>query len=318
MTLRTCSYHHFDLDGCVSKIFHDKIYGKADTFKCSGYGKIDENLDKLISEGYESITFTDMAITPEQMEKCVNSFKEVRFFDHHQITEETYNLYKDHPNVKECVFREDLSGAGIMFVEYMQKTGPKTPELAKLAMLGDVYDLWKQDNQYWTEAFDLNTLFWRYSFWEFEKRFSTGFTDFTTEEREWLEENTKNIEKILDSSPAEEIDDKSFIIFVKDRNAISFLQSLIPEYCLYYIISYDDLNNNYGLSLRIKDTEDWSNAPNAHEALSKVAEEHPLVVSGGGHVLAGGMSFTDSIKIDEVMDIIKNHIHTKFTISEEE
>jgi len=310
--MKECSYHHWDLDGVVSKIFHDKIYGKKFS-KASGYGKIDKILGDLIAKGFQSITFTDLAITPEQMERVVNNFEEVRFFDHHQVSEETYAKYKDHPNVKEAVFTHKLSGAGIMFMEYLKKgvgsTVKQDKELAKLAMLGDVYDLWKQDNPHWEEAFKLNDLFWILGFFAFEKRFINGFDGFTDTEEKLIEDNLKKIETILDKSPMEDLDGGGFIIMPADRGTVSHLTFMIPDYHFYYIISYDERTNLYSISARTRDESKLAVEPNLHEKLVQVVESNDLVTSAGGHKFAGGVSFVEGIKVSQIMDIIRNEIH---------
>lgn len=311
--MKECSYHHWDLDGVVSKIFHDKIYGKKFS-KASGYGKIDKILKEFVSKGFQSITFTDLAIIPEQMEYCVNNFEEVRFFDHHQVSEETYEKYHNHPNVKEAVFTHKLSGAGIMYTEFVKKGGNNDPELAKLAMLGDVYDLWKQDNQYWQEAFDLNDLFWILGFFNFEKRFINGYDGITDKERELIDDYQADIEAALDKSPAEDIDEQSLIIMPTNRGGISHITALIPEYNFYYIILYDERNEQYTLSARTNNVDKLANEPNLHVALSDVAESHHMVMSAGGHKMAGGMTFEKGAKIADVMNIIKTEIHPKMNL----
>ena len=313
--MKECSYHHWDLDGVVSKIFHDRIYGTKFS-KASGYTKIDKNLRELVAKGYESITFTDLAITPEQMQYCVDNFEEVRFFDHHIISEETYEQFKDHPKVKECVFRKDLSGAGIMFVEYMKKFGKGaiTPELSKLAKLGDCFDLWQQNDPYWSEAFKLNDLFWMYGFFDFEKRFINGFDGFTDDENQRYQDKLDDIESILDKAPIDETaDGVGFIILPEKRDVISHVTFMIPDYIMYYIISYDDKSEQYTLSVRtnqdnfgrLQDDVDID----IDAALSKLVESGEKLTNGGGHKMAAGASFAVGININEIVEYIKSDIH---------
>ena len=250
-----------------------------------------------------------MAITPEQMERVVNNFEEVRFFDHHQISEETYAKYHDHPNVKEAVFREDQSGAGILYIEYLKKGGNNTPEFAKLAHLGNCYDLWWVDHKDFAEAFKLNDLFWILGFFDFEKRFINGFDGFTDREEKLIEDNLKKIEAILDKSPMEDLDGGGFIIMPADRGTVSHLTFMIPDYHFYYIISYDERTNLYSISARTRDESKLVVEPNLHEKLVQVVESNEMVTSAGGHKFAGGVSFIEGIKVSQIMDIIRDEIH---------
>ena len=306
--LKRCSYHHWDCDGVVSKIFHDRIYGKCYS-KASGYGKIDKILNELVSKGYQSITFTDLAITPVQMQFCVDNFEEVRFFDHHPATEETYALFKDHPKVKECVFRSDLSGAGIMYVEYLRKGGVNSPELARLAKWADDYDLWKQDSPNWKESFELNDLFWIYSFFAFEKRFINGIDKFTDNEIQMISDKRKEIEAILDKSPIEELEGSGFIIMPTDRGTISHLTFMIPDYIFYYIISFDDGTNTYSASLRMNNVDRLLVEPDINEKLKSIVDDNQYITSAGGHAQAAGISFTEGITVPKILEVIKNDIH---------
>lgn len=309
--MKQCSYHHWDLDGVISKIFHDKIYG-AKYSKASGYPKINKILNDLVSKGYESITFTDLAITPEQMQFCVDNFEEVRFFDHHIQTEETYALFKDHPKVKECVFRKDLSGAGIMFVEMINKKISTTPELALLAKLGDVYDLWHQDSPYWDEAFKLNDLFWIYSFFDFEKRFINGFDGFTIKENQLIEDKRKEIESILDKSPMEEINGtEALIIMPTDRGTTSHLTFMIPDYQFYYIITFDDRSNCFTLSCRTSNTNLTPKNTDLDASLKRTVAECDQLVNGGGHKMAAGATFAGDMTVQEIIAFIKEEIHPR-------
>lgn len=317
--MKLCSYTHFDLDGVVSKMLVDRIFGPLtdqDTIfnKCSGYGKIPQMLEQLVNKGFDSIVITDLNFNTEQMQYVVDNFKRVWFYDHHDGSDEVVEKFKDHPNMVRCVWTKELSGTGIMFQEYMeflksQYNEKPSKEISELAMLTDVYDLWKLDNKLFPKAFNLNQLFWRYSFWDFERRFSDGFKGFTDDELEFLEEEEKRVGDALDECPVEEHNDGVMTILIPDGSLLNHVGLHFDDMEVLLIIVYDEKNDEYRMSVRTK------NRPtiNVNTILRSQEKECDLITTAGGHAAAGGVSFVKGTDVQEILKYNKDTLAALFT-----
>lgn len=317
--MKLCSYTHYDLDGVVSKILVDKIFGhftdqEEIPNKCSGYGKIDENINKFIDQGFDSIVITDLNFTVEQMQHVLDNFKHVWFYDHHDGSDAVVKEFKDHINMVRCVWTKEFSGTGIMLREYIQflKTKFKeTPskEIMELAMITDVYDLWKTDSKLFKKAFQLNQLFWRYSFWDFEKKFSDGFSGFTDEEIEFLQAEEDRISEALDECPIEEHDDNVLTILIPDGSLLNHVGLHFPEMKVLLIIVFDEISGEYKMSIRAND----SPTINVNDIISSLVDKKGIIKSAGGHAAAGGINFADGTTVQEILQYNKDTLALLFT-----
>jgi len=317
--MKLCSMTHFDLDGVGSKIFADKIFGPIsgqETIynKCSGYGKIDQNVQHMIDKGFDSIVITDLNFTVEQMQVVVDNFDNVFFYDHHDGSDEVVEKFKDHPNMKQCIWTKEMSATGIMFKEYikylkLQHDSTPSMEEAELAMLCDVYDVWRQEHKLFTKAFKLNQLFWRYSFWDFEKKFVDGFEGFSAEESEFLEQQEFSIREQLEEVPLEEHGDTCMTIMVSDGSQLNWVGLVHPEMEVLFIIMHDSINDEYKQSVRVK------NRPtiNVNDILRSQENNNDMIVSAGGHAAAGGISFVKGTTPQEILKYNKETLSVLMT-----
>lgn len=152
---------HCDLDGQVPYIlnkFFNINYAKSIS---TNYNE-DLELESVQSELYENIVYVDF--TPSETVRNVIKEKQmnVMIFDHHiAVKEEIEQFVKDYGEDKVTyIFDNERCGTKIYY-DYLMENGykDKTNSVTKyIVNLTNVYDLYKQDDELWSEAESLNRL----------------------------------------------------------------------------------------------------------------------------------------------------------------
>lgn len=298
-----CHITHYDLDGVVSGIFAKKIYNITYT-KCCGYGKIDKQLDALIDTGIPYLIVTDLNFTDAQLIRAFDHFDAIYYYDHHEGSL-PHVQYKDREDF-EYNFNQKLSASAILYMEYVRTGHKSTNSLSELAVLGDTYDMWRTDNDRWKEAFKLNALFWRYNFFDFEKRFKDGYFGLSDEEEDFCYASWKEKTDEIDNSPIMELDKNSILIALPSRNPVSDVTLHMNQYDVYYILYPQD--GEFRCSVRVN-TKPETESYNIHDTLHESVKRLDKMISAGGHQYAGGCEFVDGTSMKEIVDIMSNEVH---------
>lgn len=293
---------HYDLDGCVSALFAMKAFDISE-YKCGGYPKIDKNLNHLISAGHENLVVTDLNFTEEQLGTALANFEKVYYFDHH-IESKKLKIYEKFDKF-DYHYNGNISATALVYSHWIKECGGKTSSnLAHMAHLTDVYDLWRTDHKLFNEAYRLNDLFWRYNFFGFIKKYKDGFPGFTVGENLWLDKKKERRERVVEDSPCDKIGDNAHVILLKDFDAVNSVQFLLPGEVFIILCRRD---NQYGASIRIKSEREHFDV---NESLKELVKMYPdKLDNGGGHKLAGGCSFNKSMNINDVLKFVKEHMN---------
>jgi len=301
--MRTASLTHYDLDAVVSSIFAKKAFPDISYSKCGAYGKVDKHIEDIIERGYERLIITDLNLTPEQILLCLDNFEEIWYFDHH-LASADHVIHKDNPKFN-YYYTDKMSATALMYRYWIKNGGITTKQLDNLALLTDVFDMWRIKHKNFNEGYKLNDLFWRYNFFEFEKKYSDGFPGFTDEENDWLNKKKDYRKKTIEKSPQQQISSNSTAILLSDRSVMTDVQFIIPGE-IFYIIYYSE--DRYLCSIRVK-PENEDNQYDVNSAIKSLIEDYSdELESGGGHRHAGGCAFNSEFKIDDVLDFIEKKL----------
>ena len=276
--------------------------------KAQGYGKVDKNLQQLIDSGHDILVVSDLNLTVEQFQKAADHFKEIYYFDHHLPSAEIEEIFGEQEGIY-IYYSDRMSASGILHQYAKRNDYELDNSLTMLCIMTDVYDMWRTDHKLWDDGYKLNDLFWKNGFWGFESQFEDGFHGFTREDVEYCQEIKQKRIDIIEESPTDLTkDEKGVVILLTDRQAVNdvslyFNAKYDGHFSAYYIVVRD--GENYNCSVRLTN-EDYD----ANEALKTCLEKHPkIIVSGGGHKMAGGFQFSPKINIDNVFKYIKSVLH---------
>lgn len=158
---KTLFVEHCDADGLMPYIlnkFFNINYAKSIS---TNYNE-DLELESVQSELYENIVYVDF--TPSETVRNVIKEKQmnVMIFDHHiAVKEEIEQFVKDYrENKVTYIFDNDRCGTKIYY-DYLMENGykDKTNSVVEhIVNLTDTYDLYRQNDELWSEAESLNRL----------------------------------------------------------------------------------------------------------------------------------------------------------------
>lgn len=301
--MRTCHLTHYDLDAVVSTIFARKAFPDIEMSKCGGYGKVDKNLGLLIDSGCERLVVTDLNFTKNQMDRALEHFDEVHYFDHH-IESADFEEY-DHPSLH-FHYSSKMSASAMLYYHWRKLGGKPTQAENDLAAYTDVYDMWRVEHPLFPIGYKLNDLFWHYSFFGFEPKFKDGFPGFTAEEENLLKIKKEARKQIIEESPQHYINEESFLVLLTSRDAINDVQ-FDRDANLYFILTHN--GDGYSCSYRAKtDSEDI----NINQVLKATQAQFPdIMMNGGGHEKAGGSGFNPDLNVQQVISFIETKIEPK-------
>jgi oligoribonuclease NrnB/cAMP/cGMP phosphodiesterase (DHH superfamily) len=147
-------YHQEDMDGRMSGLLvaHAMAYHEHDfdmLGKTNANKKI--NLDKLMK--YDQVAVTDYSLEPQVMSRLHDAGKLVWFDHHNSSMEDAIRFgYANCPGLRSL----QLSATGLVFMHYDEGLSGLGPDLKELVSLVDTYDLWKNTEQRFTRATQLN------------------------------------------------------------------------------------------------------------------------------------------------------------------
>jgi len=306
--MRTCHLTHYDLDAVVSTIFAKKAFPEIEISKCGGYGKVGKNLKLLKETGCERLVVTDLNLTGPQMDDALEHFEEVHYFDHHIESENFIGM--DHPSLH-FNYSSKMSASAMLYLYWLEGggldgKGGSNKALSHLAMYTDVYDMWRVKDDKFGIGYQLNDLFWHYSFFGFEPKFKDGFPGFTEEEVRLLKIKKQARLDIIEESPQHWVNEESFVILLTNRDAINDVQ-FERDAVFYFILTHN--GDGYSCSFRAK-TEDPD--VNINDVLKSTQKRFPdIMMNGGGHHKAGGAQFDPAMSVQQVINFIEDKIEPK-------
>lgn len=293
---------HYDLDAGGAYIMAKHAFDLK-AFKCQGYPKVDKNIDWLI-ERYGNkdnrIVVADLCCSETQIITLLESFGKVVYFDHHQESKKIVELAEIYDHL-EVIYHDNLCSTALVYRYWVEKLGGKpTSALSHFAQVVEVYDNWRTEHELWYEAYGMNELFWKQSFFGFVKTFEDGMVMLSPEQDEYVQERLDFKKEMIENSPKQEAEHGSCIILFESADALNDVVLEMPPNN-YFMVYKNKPDSPFSLSIRSSLGDE---SINIGEAVEHVRNQFPFVEKAGGHEFAAGTSFNHGTKISEVVEYI--------------
>ena len=286
---------HFDLDGAVSNIIIQKFL-PVSTMKCCGYSKFSDKIDE-IKQG-EPVLFTDVSLTEDQVNSVREKTDRWHIIDHHENTGDIADSFSDN-----VYFSLDYCGAELCRQWCKKMFSAKydsiwTDELQELVDLTNVYDMWQTDHKHWQKAYNLNLLFWKYSFWKFSSEFENGY-NLTNKHRQDIKDKLTAKAKLFREADTFVEDDT--LLTICNREVINDFTLIYPDCKLYMMISIGTDNGVTSISVRSK-----SETINMNDICRKLKQDYVIknyIKSAGGHQKASGIVMLPEVEMSDILEV---------------
>lgn len=151
---------HTDLDGAGAWLVLDYFNIQYDKIMTCDYNDFDKEEKFNILLNYDEIIMTDYSVSNIVVEKLLSQNKIVKILDHHDNENSPLLKAITNPNF-EYVFDSTKSGTLITY-EYFYKTikARVKKSFADMIVLIDTYDLFKTTDDKWTDAQNMNRVFY--------------------------------------------------------------------------------------------------------------------------------------------------------------
>lgn len=307
MTIENVFLTHYDLDAVGTYIIAKHAF-KPVAFKCQGYPKVDKSIDWLIeNHSGKNIVVADLCLSVQQVALLTENFNQVTYFDHHQESKEILNMVDSNLwfNPGECnlevIYHDNLCATALIFQYWIQKLGGKpSAELSHFAQVVEVYDNWRLENDLWDEAYALNELFWKESFFGFMNTFANGFLELNGDQQLYVDMQKKKKIDMIEEAPKLETEKGSIIYLFESAATLNDI-TLLCEPNNHYMIYKNKPELPFSLSVRTNLEGDI----NIGAAMEKVREKFDFVEKGGGHEYAGGSSFYEGTTVEQICEYIE-------------
>ena len=294
---------HYDTDGIVCAIVIKNCLPPNHDLdlQATGYGKpLAEKLKNILWRGRhdELVLFvTDLRLEKQELEAILKDSCVARliYIDPHP-REDHNDLEELHAEYKErFIYRWASDRCGSMLTyEYFLDGGFELDNVKEMVFLTDVYDMWRTNAPSFSDAWDLNALFWHFKTDMFISKFISGSLDYDRETKALLS-NFRAAKKQYQDS-AERVDvplDPYKLLFVYDARGewgndwtVDF-----PDYDIYLMLK-EKTSNTLNFSVRL----------NNGMKMSDISERVNAIlpgVTGGGHDQAGGFVLEPTVDIED-------------------
>ena len=294
---------NYDADGALCAIMASRHYHPEKHF-ASGYGKLDFNIKKAIQYSKDrdipGICIGDWSLTLDQYKVIEDHFEEIIHIDHHRTSREVYDYLGrgDELNTILC--------AGAQWAQHISKLGHRFSSADKL-LIGatNAYDNWQTNNKNFQLGKDLTDLFYEINFWDYIRRFDTGYDGFFEHEVDFIEKTKATRNKVLAAGVYEEVGSDSLVAVISDGSAANDVTLYKPTYKKYFIISAARNTGTISMSVRSKCPE-YKVGESLQELEKQLGSDE--VGAAGGHDGAGGIGFTNN-SFEYTLDLLEDYIN---------
>lgn len=302
MSRRRVLLTHYDLDGVSSSILINKMVQPIEKRICCGYGKVKDKIEGGDMSGFDSCIVTDISLDPDQFERLSSEYDDkFMYIDHHPTSREALVDYSGNAKIH---FTTTYSATAIIFQTY-RKFLNRHKDIAKFVVAVDAYDMWRHQKHpdMFKLGYDLNTLFWKYGFDDFEDRFLNNFsTDFSIEERMWIAEHKIARDIAIKKADITKFGNNSVLIFDADQQYVNDFALQLTEYDVFYI-AYVSKQGKMRISIRSLLDGD---IVNIGQITKEFEGTNVNIISAGGHPQSGGVDLQDGVDVDTIIDIVEN------------
>jgi len=291
--MRSVQLTHYDLDGVACAIFGEKLFQPE---KClqSGYDKIRKYIDNDRLSGYDSLIVTDVSLTVDQFRKLAGEYKNrMLYVDHHQPSLDAMELVNSQGAV--CILDTNMSATALMYVNFPSQL----KNAARFSMYVDAYDMWRHETHpdlFWI-GYRYNILFWQYGFFDFKRRFSRSY-DLTESEMRITTNMIKRKKDMVRDANLERIDDKCSIVLGAMSDLINDYSLFLPDQELMFMVMHT--GQSYKISVRSN-----NKFVRLNDVMPHIKKVFDTVTTCGAHPQAGGIEFSTSAELDDVLDVIE-------------
>lgn len=306
---RTGLLGDIDLDGCSAAILANRVYSFSEQAR-GAYASLDENLERLKKAGVEKLVTVDLCLTMDQLIWCLEAFKEIDYYDHHQGSIELSQ--KLGPNVPRFNYfiKEDMCSTKLVWHynrnSFKTEDGVPDPYWLAMSEMVNVYDLWQTNAALFKKAYDLNSIYWHLGYDDFMLRFDHGFKGFNENEKKYLETyHMQRNEALLKANRDRiDLDSGSAIWFSENKNIVNDFALEFPKHKAYYMVRFDEYRGCFAMSVRLRKESEFGGL-DLNKAAKAAREQYPdMIVSCGGHKTAAGVNFKKGATSDDIQTFI--------------
>ncbi len=298
---------HYDMDGVGCDILLSKMF-EFEKKHMSGYAKVKTKIANGDLSGYDSCVVSDICLTPEQFQQIADEYGD-RFLliDHHEPTNEALDYNKNSP----VIFNTKYCATALVFQSFIKKL-KHIPHLVPFVTAVDAYDMWRHETHPDTFklGYKLNTLFWKYGYWDFHDRFSDDFSfNLKPFEKTWISNHEKERDAALKASDMNNFGKNSLFVMNITSDYVNDYTLQFPEYDVYFML-YQNPDGKMVLSCRTT-LEGVSLGSVARD----IRHDYKQILTAGGHPKSCGIDIEEGTSIDVILDIaetINNRIENLY------
>lgn len=291
---------HHDLDGIGCDILLSSMVNIEKKYNY-GYNKIHDFILGNKWLNYDSIIVTDIALLKEEIEDIYDHYNEnFMYIDHHSPTLGVIDKMEFAPDSIRPILYIDtkFSGTGIIATNFSKFIN--NDNLFKLATYIDAYDMWrhKTNPKEFAVGYNLNVLFWKYTYDTFFSKFKNGFSGFDEEDTAIIETHMKERKNAMDSSEMEKFGNNSLFVCGIDIRFVNDYTLVYPEYDIFYMIYETEGIPTIGLRATV------DNVKLGH-IVNRIKGEFDCITSGGGHPKAAGITLKKDTDFNTITRIVE-------------
>ena len=277
---------HVDLDGCGCSIVLGNVFENI-TYAFASFYNLDKRLEDTDFSQYDYVIITDIHPTEK---RYLDVSDKIILIDHHP------SEFND-PKKNRFVVSDKGVCATVLVKYYVEQLyNIKLSHLDNLVKYINDYDMWKLK---YPESKMLNDLmFYHYRPSEFRNAFINGRTEFTIEEKMFLEELHLDFLKIYDDVEVFDMETINSCIIFEDKFINEVADKLIKE------VGYDMVviksQKKGRCSLRMG---------NDNIDIGQVLDDFGW---GGGHPQSAGLFVRDTDEFRSKMKTLENHLFTNY------
>lgn len=290
---------HYDMDGVGCDILLSKMW-KFEKKYMSGYAKIKQKISQGDLKFYDSCVVSDICLTPEQYKDISSEYGDkFLLIDHHEPTKDALVAYNNGSNV---IFSSKFCATALIFQSFNNKL-KYYKDIASFVIAVDAYDVWRHKThpENFEVGYDLNTLFWKYGYWDFFDRFTDNFSlKWSEEESLWIDEHKKKRDEAINKSDMNEFGDNSLLVLNITSDYVNDYTLQFPQYDVYYMV-YVNADGKIVLSSRTS-LEDVQ----LGYIVRDVRGMYDDILTAGGHPKSAGIDFKSTTPLDVILDVVED------------
>lgn len=305
--MNVCTFTNFSFDGCVCEMLISQAY-PVNTGLKSGYQKFMTYLNdgKLFKakdgSSFDKLIMASFSPSQDAFSRLASHYKKnLSLIDHHK---ESMSLISINPHESKLFIDPNMSSS----VQLMHMISKQRPDLVvryeHLAKCANTFEMWNTKDPLWGDTYAYNLLFWHYGHFKFFDRYKDGVFNnqyFTEAEMKIVENLIATKNKLIESTPFEDIGNNAVLLMNADASVISdyTLHPLFADFTRFYII-FQNSADQYNVAVRSKDDQ-----LDIGQSIRQVVKQSGARgISGGGFASSGSFQISNYEGFDQIINLI--------------